>query len=220
MQAGRVDGLDAYIERLHQDRREVEQLFQDLLISVTHFFRDKAAFDALANVIPDLFHNKGADASVRVWVPGCASGEEAYAIAILLREHMARFEVSAPVQIFATDIDESALDIARQGRYGEGIAEHISVERLARFFTKAGHSYQVAKAIRDLCIFSTHNLISDLALCAAGPDRLPQPADLPRRRCAAQARTPAALCAGLTGLSVPRLLREHRDTSGAVPDSR
>jgi two-component system CheB/CheR fusion protein len=161
MQVGYVDGLAAYIERLRQDRREVEQLFQDLLISVTHFFRDKAAFDALATIIPNLFHNKGADAPLRVWVPGCASGEEAYSIAILLREHMARLEMPPPVQIFATDIDEPALDVARQGRYGEGIAEHVSAERLAQFFAHDERGYQVTKAIRDMCIFSAHNLISD-----------------------------------------------------------
>jgi two-component system CheB/CheR fusion protein len=161
MQVGRVDGLNAYIERLRQDHREAEQLFQDLLISVTHFFRDKAAFDALAGaVIPHLFRTKGG-AQIRVWAPGCASGEEAYSIAILLREHMARLETWPQVQVFATDIDEPALEVARQGRYGEGIAEHVSAERLARFFTKEGHSYQVTKAIREMCIFSAHNLISD-----------------------------------------------------------
>jgi chemotaxis methyl-accepting protein methylase/signal transduction histidine kinase len=161
MQVGRVDGLEAYIERLRQDRQEVEQLFQDVLISVTHFFRDKAAFDALATIIPNLFHNKGANTPVRVWVPGCASGEEAYAIAILLCEHMARVETPPQVQVFATDIDEPALAIARQGRYGEGIAEHVSAERLARFFVHEERGYQVTKAIRDLCIFSVHNLLSD-----------------------------------------------------------
>ncbi|HET9224572.1 MAG TPA: chemotaxis protein CheB [Roseiflexaceae bacterium] len=161
MQVGRVDGLAAYIERLRQDRREVERLFQDLLISVTHFFRDKAAFDALATVIPDLFRNKGAEAPLRVWVPGCASGEEAYSIAILLREHMARLEMSPPAQIFATDIDEQALDVARQGHYGEGIAEQVSAERLAQYFVHEERGYQVAKVIREMCIFSAHNLVSD-----------------------------------------------------------
>jgi two-component system, chemotaxis family, CheB/CheR fusion protein len=161
MQVGRVDELDTYIERLRQDQQEVEQLFQDLLISVTHFFRDKAAFDALATVIPNLFRPKGADAPLRVWVPGCASGEEAYSIAILLREHMARLEASPQIQVFATDIDEPALDVARQGQYGEGIAEHVSAERLAQFFVHNERGYQITKAIRDLCIFSAHNLISD-----------------------------------------------------------
>jgi two-component system CheB/CheR fusion protein len=162
MQVLHSDAFGDYIERLRQDRREVDQLFQDLLISVTHFFRDEAAFDALAGtVIPNLFHGKGPDAPVRVWVPGCASGEEAYSIAILLREQLARLDMSVPVQLFATDIDEPALDVARQGRYDSGIAEHVSAERLARFFAQDGRIYQVTKAIRELCLFSTHNLISD-----------------------------------------------------------
>ncbi len=162
MQVAQVGSLDAYVERLRQDRPEVDGLFQDLLISVTSFFRDPAAFDALAGtVIPNLFRNKDADRPVRVWVPGCATGEEAYTLAILLHEHLAQRESPPPVQVFATDIDAPALDVARQGRYAESIAEHVSGERLARFFTKAQHGYQAAKAIRDLCIFSTHNLISD-----------------------------------------------------------
>lgn len=162
MQVLHVDGLADYVERLRQDRPEVERLFQDLLISVTHFFRDPAAFDALASaVIPALFHGKGASAPLRVWVPGCATGEEAYTIAILLREHMERLESAPPTQVFATDIDEQALDIARQGRYDKAIAEHVAPERLARFFVHEGDFYQVTKAIRELCLFSTHNLISD-----------------------------------------------------------
>src|SRR5258706_1921088 len=121
MQVLHIGGLDAYSEWLRQDQQEVAQLFHDLLISVTHFFRDPAAFVALAGtVIPEIFRGKGADTPLRVWVPGCASGEEAYTIAILLREHMARLEAPPPAQVFATDIDEPALDIARQGRYDEG----------------------------------------------------------------------------------------------------
>jgi two-component system, chemotaxis family, CheB/CheR fusion protein len=162
MQLLGVDGLDAYSAWLRRDQQEVAQLFHDLLISVTHFFRDPAAFVALAGtVIPELFRGKGADTPLRVWVPGCASGAEAYAIAVLLREHMARLEAPPPVQVFATDIDEPALDIARQGRYEEGIAAYVSAERLKRFFVQDGRGYQVTKAIRDMCLFSTHNLISD-----------------------------------------------------------
>jgi two-component system CheB/CheR fusion protein len=158
----RIDKLGDYTERLRQDRGEVDQLFQDLLISVTHFFRDQAAFDALAGmVIPNLFREKGVNAPVRVWVPGCASGEEPYTIAILLCEHMARSATSLPIQVFATDIDEQALDIARHGRYDAGIVKHVSAERLARFFVQDGDFYQISKAIRELCLFSAHNLISD-----------------------------------------------------------
>jgi two-component system CheB/CheR fusion protein len=162
MHVRHIDGLANYVELLRQDRPEVDQLFQDLLISVTHFFRDPAAFEALvATVIPQLFCGKGITAPLRIWVPGCASGEEAYTIAILLREHMALLDMPPPVQIFATDIDEPALDIARQGRYDARITEHVSAERLARFFVQEGQVYQVTKALRELCLFSAHNLIGD-----------------------------------------------------------
>jgi len=162
MQVRHINGLANYIELLRQDRLEIEQLFQDLLISVTHFFRDPEAFEALADkVIPQLFRDKGIAAPVRVWVPGCASGEEAYTIAILLREYMAQLELPPPVQVFATDIDEQALDYARQGRYDARITEHVSAERLARFFVQDEHGYRVTKAIRELCLFSAHNLIGD-----------------------------------------------------------
>src|SRR5579859_1988750 len=155
MQVQQSGGLADYITRLQQDSQEANLLFQDLLIRVTHFFRDPEAFDALAEtIIPTLFRSKEASSPVRVWVPGCATGEEAYTIAILLREHLAWLS-SPPLQIFATDIDEAALHIARQGRYDETIATHVSAERLAQFFVQKEHSYQVTTAIRELCLFST-----------------------------------------------------------------
>ncbi|MEO6193654.1 MAG: chemotaxis protein CheB [Thermoanaerobaculia bacterium] len=151
-----------YVESLNNDTREVEQLFRDLLISVTHFFRDPEAFALLAaKVIPHLFEGKDADGFVRVWLPGCATGEEAYSLAILLREHMATLAAPPQVQIFATDIDVQALEAARQALYPEGIAGQISPERLERFFVRHGNMYQVSREIRDLCLFSLHNLIAD-----------------------------------------------------------
>jgi two-component system CheB/CheR fusion protein len=153
----------AYLERLRKDPKEVEQLFRDLLIGVTRFFRDKEAFAVLARtVVPAILERAGPDGTLRVWTPGCATGEEAYSIAILLREEMARRGDAQPrVQIFAGDIDDEALAFARQARYPEGIAEHVSPERLERFFVRQGQSYQVAKDVREMCIFSTHNLIKD-----------------------------------------------------------
>ncbi len=151
-----------YVESLNKNTKEVEQLFRDLLISVTHFFRDPEAFALLAaKVIPRLFEGKDADGFVRVWIPGCATGEEAYSLAILLREHMATLAAPPQVQIFATDIDVQALEGARQALYPEGIAAQISPERLARFFVRHGNMYQVSREIRDLCLFSLHNLIAD-----------------------------------------------------------
>ncbi len=151
-----------YLERLRQDPQEVAALFRDLLIGVTNFFRDVAAFDALARlVVPDLFAGRGADDSVRVWVPGCATGEEVYSIAILLREHMDRLTAIPRVQIFATDIDERALTIARSARYPAGLLEGVTPARRERFFVPDGGSFVVAKEVRDLCIFSPHSVIRE-----------------------------------------------------------
>ena len=162
MQVQQVPGPTRYLETLRKDPREVDHLFRDLLIGVTHFFRDPDAFAKLASlVVPELFRDKGAEDSVRVWVSGCATGEEAYSIAILLREHLARIDSAPPVKIFATDIDEQALETARLGRYSEGVAEHVSPERIERFFVRQGTTYQVDKQLREMCIFSVHNVISD-----------------------------------------------------------
>jgi two-component system CheB/CheR fusion protein len=162
MSEARSASVYAYVESLDHEPKEVEQLFRDLLISVTHFFRDTEAFDLLAaKVIPRLFDGKDADGFVRVWVPGCATGEEAYSLAILLREHMAGLAAPPKVQVFATDIDAQALETARQALYPEGIAGQISPERLERFFVRHGNMFQVAREIRDLCLFSLHNLIGD-----------------------------------------------------------
>jgi two-component system, chemotaxis family, CheB/CheR fusion protein len=162
MSEARSPSIYAYVESLNQDTKEVEQLFRDLLISVTHFFRDPEAFDLLATkVIPRLFEGKDADGFVRVWVSGCATGEEAYSLAILLREHVATLAAPPQVQVFATDIDVQALETARQALYPEGIATQISPERLERFFVRHGNMYQVSREIRDLCLFSLHNLIAD-----------------------------------------------------------
>ncbi|HEX7184166.1 MAG TPA: PAS domain S-box protein [Thermoanaerobaculia bacterium] len=158
----RVPSVASYLEQLLQDVKEVDQLFRDLLIGVTHFFRDPEAFEVLARkAVPRLFENKGLDGQVRVWVPGCATGEEPYSIAILLREHALTLDEPPMVQVFATDIDTHALEIARQGWYPERIADQVSAERLERFFVKHGNMYQVSKEIREMCLFSTHNIIAD-----------------------------------------------------------
>ena len=162
MQALQLNAVDAYVALLKQEPTELDFLFKDLLIGVTHFFRDPEAFAVLAReVIPQLFADKGADAQVRVCVAGCASGEEAYTIAILLREHMATLDVVPQVQVFATDIDQQALENARKGRYSVGIADHVSPERLARFFVKQDNTYQVRKELREMCLFSVHSFVKD-----------------------------------------------------------
>jgi two-component system CheB/CheR fusion protein len=162
MQVLQVPSVVGYLSRLRNDPKESDQLFRDLLIGVTHFFRDPQAFAALAReVIPKVVARAGPEGPIRVWTPGCATGEEAYSVAILLKEEMARRDYRCAVQVFAGDIDEEALEFARVGRYPEGIAEHVPPERLERFFSRLQHSYQVEKEIREMCLFSTHNLIKD-----------------------------------------------------------
>jgi two-component system CheB/CheR fusion protein len=162
MQVNQLGTIDAYLERLRRDPQEAGALFRDLLIGVTNFFRDEAAFEGLAKlVVPKLFEGRGANDTVRVWVPGCATGEEVFSIAILMREHMDSLAAVPRVQIFATDIDERALTVARMARYPAPLLESVSPERRARFFVADGPSHMVAKEVRDLCIFSPHSVIRD-----------------------------------------------------------
>ena len=157
-----VTDINAYIARLEGDRDEAMLLFRDLLIGVTTFFRDAAAFDAVEHVVvPRLFEGKGAADNVRVWVPGCATGEEAYSLAILLREHMDALTSPPKVQVFATDIDEPAIGTARAGRYPATLLDGLSEQRRSRFFTRQESSYVVTKELRELCTFSAHSLVRD-----------------------------------------------------------
>jgi two-component system CheB/CheR fusion protein len=154
--------LQDYVARLQTDHEESILLFRDLLIRVTSFFRDKETFDTLeALAIPHLFAGKHADSAVRVWVPGCATGEEAYSLAILLRERLDQLTAVPKVQVFATDIDESAIATARLGRYPGTLLKGLSPERFERFFNPVPGGFVVSKEIRDLCTFSTHNLVRD-----------------------------------------------------------
>ncbi|AGA91218.1 methylase of chemotaxis methyl-accepting protein [Thioflavicoccus mobilis 8321] len=155
---------DDYISYLRQDSAEIAGLFQDLLIGVTSFFRDPEAFAALEQeVIPRLFAGKSADTPVRVWVPCCSSGEEAYSIAILLQEHQETLRQSFRVQVFATDIDAGAIAQGRAGVYPASVAADVSTERLTRYFCldpEAGVC-RIQKVIRDLLVFSEQDLIRD-----------------------------------------------------------
>ena len=162
MQVLGLRDLDAYVERLRKDRQEVVDLFHDLLIGVTAFFRDRDAFDALQErVVPALFDGKGPNDSVRVWVPGCATGEEAYSIAILLLAHADRIKARPKLLVFATDIDEPAIALARAARYPAAMMHNLDAERIDRYFSGDGIGYTVAKEVRDLCIFSSHSVIRD-----------------------------------------------------------
>src|SRR5262249_18360874 len=162
MQVVQIDDIASYVDFLRNDTDEAQNLFNDLLIGVTEFFRDKREFDVLeTQVIPKIFENKGTGQQVRIWVLGCATGEEAYSIGILLREHIAKLDSPPQVQIFATDIDGRALAAARVGRYRTNIEADMPAERLARWFVREGDTYCVVKELREMCIFSQHNVIKD-----------------------------------------------------------
>jgi two-component system CheB/CheR fusion protein len=153
---------DAYVELLTKDPQEVELLAKDLLIGVTGFFRDPEAFEYLErHVLPAIFAAKSPDEGVRIWVPGCASGEEAYSIGMLVREQLDELNRTPPVQIFATDIDGEAIAEARAGRYSADAVGAVSPARFARFFKRDAASYLIAREVREMCIFSEHSLIRD-----------------------------------------------------------
>ncbi len=165
MRIRQCDSLAAYLELLDKDQGEATLLFRDLLIKVTSFFRDASAFESLKKqVIPRLFEGRDASDAVRVWVPGCATGEEVYSLGVLLREHLETLRAPPRVTIFATDIDEQTLAVARAGRYPEALLTGVSAERRSRFFTNDGQAdqvYVIAKEVRDLCVFSAHSLLRD-----------------------------------------------------------
>jgi len=152
-----------YLAHLREHPEEVKQLARDLLISVTRFFRDPDAFSTLeTEVLAPLIRAKAADAPLRVWVPGCATGEEAYSVAMMLLEQQTVAQNPCRLQIFATDVDEQALEVARRGIYPEGISADVSRERLARFFTRVDQSaWQISKQMRETVTFAVQNLIAD-----------------------------------------------------------
>ncbi len=158
----RVPAIGAYIARLKNEPEEVRSLMRDLLIGVTSFFRDPDAFAALKErVIRPLFTAGGDDDPVRVWVPGCGTGREAYSIGMLALEVAEELRSRREIQIFATDLNERALTVGRKGVYPGSIAEELSAERLERFFVKNGAKYQVSDGLRQIVVFSPHNLITD-----------------------------------------------------------
>lgn len=151
-----------YLEYLQENPNEILTLHREFLIGVTRFFRDPEAFDVIKEkVLPEILNNKGPGDSLRVWVTGCSTGEEAYSLAILLNEYCDSMGIRPDIKIFATDIDRDALDTAAQGIYPLSIAMDASMERLGRYFFKKGEGYQIQPHIRKQVIFAYHNLIKD-----------------------------------------------------------
>ena len=159
----KIEQMAEYVALLHRDRSEVNALYQDLLINVTSFFRNPEAFDALKHTVyPAILQARGSSLTpIRIWVPGCSTGEETYSHAMSLVEFLGEERLEVPIQIFGTDLSENAIQRARLGIYKESIEVDVSPIRLRRFFHKTEGGYQISKTIRDLCIFSAQNIFSD-----------------------------------------------------------
>ena len=158
----KIDSLENYLQFLRKNRDEVEGLFNDVLINVTGFFRDPDAFESLRKeAFPLMMKNKSSTSPIRIWVPGCSTGEEAYSIAIALLEFLGERASNLQIQIFGTDISESIIQRARAGNYPENIAMDLSADRLRRFFLKDNGGYQIAKPVRDICVFAKQDIGKD-----------------------------------------------------------
>lgn len=157
-----VDTLDNYSRYLQAHPSQVQALYNDLLVNVTRFFRDPEGFRILQrSVFPSLIKQRPPDAPIRIWAPGCSTGEEAYSLAILLLESLNDADGSLPIQLFGTDVSETAIVKARAGIYPENIELDVTAARLRRFFLKVDSQYHVRKAVRELCVFARHNLATD-----------------------------------------------------------
>lgn len=158
----KLERLEDYAAYLQNNPAELNALYQDVLITVTNFFRDPEAFEVLkTKVFPNLTKNRKPDSPIRVWVAGCSTGEEAYSIAICFLEFLADGGINLPIQIFATDVNEVVIEKARSGIYKTSQIADVSADRLHRFFVKVEGGYQISKPVRELCIFAKHNLMSD-----------------------------------------------------------
>jgi two-component system, chemotaxis family, CheB/CheR fusion protein len=162
MAVHKIEDIADYFRYLQENLAEIRTLFKEMVICVTSFFRDPEAFKALATrVLPDILARHPSDQPIRVWVPGCGTGEEAISIAILLEEAMEKVNKRFGIQIFATDIDPEAIEKAREGVHPENIVADVSDERLQKFFVKRNGKYQIKKEIRDMVVYAPQNLISD-----------------------------------------------------------
>ena len=156
------ENLEEYFQQVQKDPAEVDALFDDLLINVTEFFRDPDVFEtAKQAAFPSILENRKQPHTIRAWIPGCSTGEEVYSLAIALTEFLEANDLGCAIQMFGTDVSERIIEAARRGIYSEGAVLNVSQERLRRFFVRRDSGYQVSRGIRDLCIFSRHNLAKD-----------------------------------------------------------
>ena len=162
MVLNKIDDIKDYLKFLKEDKNEVNELYHDILINVTNFFRDNEVFEVLAdNIYPEIIKISSKDNPVRIWIPGCSTGEEVYSIAISFLEFFRKKSLSQNIQIFATDVNESSIEKARAGIYPESINKDLSTEILKRYFSKNGGTYQVDKVIRELCVFARQDISKD-----------------------------------------------------------
>jgi two-component system CheB/CheR fusion protein len=158
----KLDKIEDYVKYVQSNPGETKALYQDILINVTSFFRNPKVFDVLrSNVFPTMHKGQLSSRGIRVWTPGCASGEETYSVVIALLEFLGEQAYQVPIQFFGTDVSELSITKARSGLYPDNISSDVSPERLRRFFTKTESGYRVSKTIRDMCIFAQHNVLSD-----------------------------------------------------------
>jgi PAS domain S-box-containing protein len=164
MMVRKTDSFEAYAKYLRENNEEIKSLYNDILINVTEFFRDPESFKELVeHVFPKLIKKRDLDSPIRIWIAACATGEEVYSMAILLVEFLAETGSRLPIQIFATDISEPCLQKARAGLYSESSLQGVSKDRIKRFFEKVDGGYKISKGIRELCLFSRHDLNADPA---------------------------------------------------------
>ena len=191
----KIEGLKDYARFLQENPDEVEALHRDILVNVTSFFRNAEVFELLkAKIFPQLFKDRSRHDPLRAWVLGCSTGEEAYSIAMTFVEFQESTGSHVPVQVFATDLNGTAIEKARAGVYSKSITNDVSLERLRRFFVEVDGSYRVTKPIRDMCILAKHNVVSDPPFSRLDLDQLPQLAYLPGAVATTENRATPALC--------------------------
>jgi two-component system CheB/CheR fusion protein len=154
--------FEHYLKYLEENPAEVQSLYRDILIHVTRFFREPESFNALKDLVfPKITEARKSDNPIRIWIPGCSTGEEAYSVGIVAREYLSDHDLTSPIQIFATDLSESAVERARTGIYPKNIAADVSPERLRKYFAETDGGFQINKSLRDLCVFARQDLSRD-----------------------------------------------------------
>ena len=196
MDLAKIKEVDDYIKTLRTDGTELELLAKDLLIHVTRFFRDPAAQEALAKtVIPELVRRHATDQPIRIWVPGCSTGEEAYSLAMLFKEELASAAQSSNLLIFASDLSPDAVARGRNGVFPDAIKTDVSAERLARFFTREDQGYRVRRELRDSIVFTVQDLLTDPPFSCLDFISCRQLAHLPAAQGTTEGSVPVPLCA-------------------------